>query len=80
MFADLSNLAGAFDPALLVLQALTFLTFFGGLAVFIWYAAQVWRGGRRWPGKVWSVALIFAGLMVIWVGLGFHLLSFGTNY
>jgi hypothetical protein len=40
----------------------------------------VWRGGRRWPGKVWSIALILAALMVIWVGLAFHLLSFGTNY
>jgi CubicO group peptidase (beta-lactamase class C family)/uncharacterized Tic20 family protein len=80
MFADLSNLAGAFDPMLLVMQALTFIVFFGGLAVFVWYAAQVWRDGRRWPGKVWSIALVFAGVMVIWVGLAFHLLSFGTNY
>ncbi len=80
LFADLSNLAGAFDPMILTLQVLTFVVFFGGLAVFLWYLAQVWRGGRRWTAKVWSVALVFAALMVIWVGLAFHLLSFGTNY
>jgi CubicO group peptidase (beta-lactamase class C family) len=80
LFADLSNLAGAFDPLILTLQVLTFLVFFGGLAVFLWYTFQVWRGRRRWPAKVWSIALVFAAVMVIWVGLAFHLLSFGTNY
>nr|WP_295375160.1 serine hydrolase [uncultured Sphingosinicella sp.] len=80
LFADLSNLAGAFDPMILTLQLLSFVVFFGGLAVFVWYLLQVWRGRRRWTAKVWSVALAFAAIMVIWVGFAFHLLSFGTNY
>lgn len=80
MFADLSNLAGALDPALIALQLLTFIVFFGGFAIFAWYALQVWRGRRRWPAKVWSIALVLAGAIVIWLGLAFHLLSFGTNF
>lgn len=80
LFADLANLAGAFDPMILTLQVLTFLVFFGGLAVFLWYTFQVWRGRRRWPAKVWSIALVFAATMMIWVGLAYHLLSFGVNY
>ena len=80
LFSDLSNLAGAFDPLILLIQVLTFIVFFGGLAVFVWYAVQVWRGGRRWWAKAWSVALVLAALVMIWVGFAFHLLDFGTNY
>jgi CubicO group peptidase (beta-lactamase class C family) len=80
LFGDLSNLAGAFDPLTIALQILSFIVFFGGLAVFVWYLLQVWRGGRRWWAKVWSIALVFAAIVVIWVGLAFHLLSLGTNY
>jgi CubicO group peptidase (beta-lactamase class C family)/uncharacterized Tic20 family protein len=80
MFSDLANLSGALDPLVLVLQILSFIVFFGALAVFLWYLWQVWRGKRRWWAKVWSVALVFAASVVIWVGLAFHLLSIGTDY
>jgi CubicO group peptidase (beta-lactamase class C family) len=80
LFDDVSNLFDAFDPIIVLLQILTFITFLGGLAAFVWYAVQVWRGRRRWWAKVWSIALVFAGLVMVWVGLAFHLLSFGTNY
>ena len=80
MFADLANLAGAFDPLTIALQILTFIVFFGSLAIFLWYLVQVWRGKRRWWAKVWSVLLVLAALVMIWLGLAFHLLSLGTNY
>jgi len=80
MFGDLTNLGGAFDAIIVVMQVLTFLVLFGGLAVLVWYLWQVWRGKRRWYAKVWSVALVIAALVVIWVALAFHLLSLGTNY
>ena len=80
LFSDLTNLAGAFDAIIVTLQVLTFLVFFGGLAVFGWYAWQVWRGRRSWKARIWSVALILAALVMIWLGLAFHLLSLGTNY
>ena len=80
MFSDLENLGGAFDPIILVMQVLSFIVFFGGLAIFCWYLWQVWSGKRRWTAKIWSIALVFAGVIVVWVGLAFHLLSIGTNY
>ena len=52
----------------------------GGLAVFVWYLVQVWRGRRSRWAKVWSVLLVLAGIVVVWVGFAFHLLDFGTNY
>lgn len=80
MFSDLENLGGALDPMIVVLQLLSFVVLFGGLAVFGWYAWQVWTGKRRWTAKVWSVALVFAGIVLVWVGLAFHFLKVGTNY
>ena len=80
MFGDLTNLGGAFDVIIVVLQVITFIVFLGGLAVFLWYLWQVWRGKRRWWAKVWSVALVVAGLVMVWVGFAFHLLSLGANY
>ena len=61
MFGDLTNLGGAFDVIIVVVQILTFIVFLGGLAAFGWYLWQVWRGKRRWWAKIWSVALFFAG-------------------
>jgi CubicO group peptidase (beta-lactamase class C family) len=80
LFSDLTRLGGAFDAIILTLQVLTFLVFFGALAVFAWYLWQVWRGKRGWKAKVWSVLLVLAAIVMIWLGFAFHLLSLGTNY
>jgi hypothetical protein len=80
LFGDLANTAGALDALIVGTQVLTFVAFLGGLAAFLWYAWQVWRGKRRWWAKVWSVLLVLAGLVMVWVGFAFHLLSLGTNY
>lgn len=80
LFQDLGNFAGAFDPFLVTLQLITFVVFLGGLAAFGWYAWQVWRGRRRWQAKVWSIALLFSGIVMVWIGVAFQLLSLGTNY
>jgi CubicO group peptidase (beta-lactamase class C family) len=80
LFGDLGNTAGALDAVILGLQVLTFVAFLGGLAAFLWYLWQVWRGNRRWWARVWSVLLVLAGLVMVWIGFAFHLLSLGTNY
>lgn len=80
MFADLTNLGGAFDAITIVLQILTLVIFIGGLAVFAWYLWQVWTGGRRWTAKVWSVLLLLAGIVMVWLAAAYHLFGIGTNY
>lgn len=80
LFSDLTNLAGAFDAIIVTLQILSFVVFLGGLGVFCWYAWQVWIGKRRWSGKVWSILLVLAGIVIVWISFAFHLLSLGTNY
>jgi hypothetical protein len=80
LLGELSRLNSGFDPILYFVQILTFIACFGGLGIFAWDLWQVWRGKRRWTAKVWSVAVLFAGLVLFWVALSFHLLSFGANY
>ncbi|WP_246448797.1 serine hydrolase domain-containing protein [Sphingomonas sabuli] len=80
MFGELENTGGNLDTLVIIVQLLTFVAFLGGLAIFCWYAWQVWTGKRRWTAKVWSLALVFAGIVVVWVGFAFHMLSIGTNY
>lgn len=80
MFGDLTNLGGAFDVIIVILQVLTFLLLFGGLAALVWYLWQVWRGKRRWYAKVWSVLLVLSALVVIWVAAAFNFLSIGAQY
>jgi CubicO group peptidase (beta-lactamase class C family) len=82
MSADLDTLSGnTMDPFLWLLLILSLLVFVGGLAVMLWNLWQVWRGGgRRWPAKVWSVALVIAAAVILWVAVAFNLISFTTSF
>jgi uncharacterized membrane protein len=80
MLGELSRLNSSFDPILYFVQILTIVTLFGGVGIFGWDLWLVWRGKRRWTAKVWSVALLFAALTMLWVGWSFHLVGIGANY
>lgn len=80
MMGDFNNLSPRFDPVILTLEVLSFIAFLGGFAVMLWDAWLVWRGPRGWKAKVWSLFLVFAALIVVWIGFTFHLLSLGTDY
>jgi hypothetical protein len=77
---DTGTLGGRLDPLLTFAQLLSIVAFLGGLVVMLWNLAVVWRGGRRWPAKVWSVALALAAVTVLWVGWVCKLMSIGTDY
>ena len=80
MMGDFNNLSPAFDPLIYTLQILGFVAFLGGLGAVLWDAWLGWRGKRGWKAKVWSLALVFAALIVVWVGFAFNLLSLGASY
>lgn len=79
MLGNLANQAG-FNAILLPLELLSFIVFIGGFLVMLWYAYTAWRSGWRWPGKVWSIVLVLAAGMVLYVGLVFKLIALTTNY
>jgi CubicO group peptidase (beta-lactamase class C family) len=79
MLGDLANQA-SFNAILLPLELLSIVIFIGGFTVMLWYAYTVWANRWRWPGKVWSVLLVIAAGMVLYIALVFKLIALTTNY
>jgi len=79
MLGDLAH-QDSFNAILIPLELLSFIIFIGGFLVTLWYAYTVWRGGLRWPGKVWSILLVIAAGTVLYIGLVFKLIALTTNY
>ena len=84
MFGDLNYLSASFLPVVLTVQVISWITFLGGAAAILWYAATVWRrkGGWKttWKAKVWSLLLVIAAATILWIGFAYKLLGFATNY
>ncbi len=80
MISDLNALGGALDWALYLLQFLTPIAFVGLLGLSLWYGWTVWTGGRKWGAKLWSVLLALSAFLLLYVGLAYHLIGFGTRY
>jgi len=56
------------------------VAFVGGFAAMLFNLWTVWSGKRRWPAKLWSIALVLASLTILWMAVVFKLLNFGLNY
>jgi len=54
--------------------------FIGLCGTALWNLQRVWQGNRGWFAKLWSVLLVLAAFVTLWVTLSFHLISFGTRY
>jgi hypothetical protein len=80
MLSNLDNLSSGTDLFLRILQLLGWVAFVGGFFVLAWNVWVTWRDGRRWPAKLWSIALLLAAAIALWVAVAFSLLSFGVNY
>jgi CubicO group peptidase (beta-lactamase class C family) len=80
MFSDLNKTTAAFDPVLRFAQVFGFVGFFGGFLLALWNLLVVWTGKRRWPAKLWSLALVFATFIILWIAFQFHLIGWGVNY
>ena len=51
---------GAFDWLVLLLHVFGTIAVFAGLALALWHLSVVWKANKRWLGKIWAVALVFA--------------------
>ena len=68
------------DGPLILLRLLSGLFFVGGAVIGLWNAVSVIRSERRRLAKFWSVVLALAFLIVLYVGLIFHLIGYSANY
>jgi CubicO group peptidase (beta-lactamase class C family) len=68
------------DAALWLLEIVGTVGFVGLCGAALWNLPRVWQGDRGWFAKLWSVLLVLAALVTLYVILAFHLISFGTRY
>lgn len=79
-FADLKMLGGPLDWLLWLAQLLTPIALFGLLALAAWNLWQAWTVKRGWLSKSWSILLLLAAAVLLWVAIGYNLIGFGTSY
>jgi len=75
-----SYLAGGIDPWFWLLQILGAVAFVGGVPIAAWNTWAAWQGPRAWTGKLWSVLLLLAAVMVLYFAITFGLLAMTVNY
>jgi CubicO group peptidase (beta-lactamase class C family) len=80
ILTETSNLSSKLDLLFWLAEIFGAIVFIGGLVAMLWNLKAVWTGKRRWPAKVWSIALTISALIVVWIGFAFKLIHFGTNY
>lgn len=79
-FTSLDGLSGTYDWLLLTAQILTPIALVGLMAFAAWDLRLAWKERRGWFSKLWSLLLLFASIILLWVALGFNLIGFGTHY
>ncbi|HEY2464744.1 MAG TPA: serine hydrolase domain-containing protein [Steroidobacteraceae bacterium] len=79
LFVSLESAANL-DAPLWILQIAGTAAFIGLCVTAVWNLLRVWQGNRSWFAKLWSVLLVLAALVTLWVTFGFHLISFGVRY
>ncbi|MGL3822712.1 serine hydrolase domain-containing protein [Sphingopyxis sp. R3-92] len=80
LVGDFSSLSGELDWALITLQIVTPVILLGLLISAIWNVWHVWKGKPGRFARVWSIVLLLAAVMLLWVGVGFHLIGFDTRF
>lgn len=80
MLNDLELMTPSLDPWLLVLHILGTLGVFAGFALALWHLWVVWTSKRKWLVKVWSVVLVLATAVLLWLAIAFHLVGLSVDY
>jgi hypothetical protein len=51
-----------------------------GFAVMIWNAWLAWRAPASWQARTWSLLLVFAAAIPLWIAIVFGLLAFTVKF
>ncbi len=70
----------AMDGVIVALRLLVLVGCVVGVVIGIWNAAAVLRSDRRKLAKLWSVMLAISFLVVLYVGIVFHVFGYTANY
>ncbi|WP_260597778.1 serine hydrolase domain-containing protein [Sphingomonas endolithica] len=80
LFGDISTMTASADLWLWSIQILGAIVFVGAVGIAAWNAWLTWRDGRRWTRKVWSVLVLLATVIVLYVASTYSLLTMTVNY
>ena len=78
--ASATLLTSVSDPWLWLLKVAGLIIFPGALGVAAWNAWLTWRDGRRWTRKLWSLLILLATFILLYVAIGFHLVTPSVSY
>lgn len=73
-------LAGGRDGIFMGLQVTSAIVLFGMVGIAAWNAWASWRGRRPLLRRLWSVLILLAALLVLYVALRFNLMAMTVNY
>ncbi len=79
-FSNLEMLSSKSNGIVWLLQIAGAVVFVGAVGIAAWNVWLTWRDGRRWTGKLWSVLVLFATLIVLYVAMAFGLIAMTANY
>lgn len=68
------------DGLIIALRLLALVGCVAGAVIGLWNAALVLRSDRRKLAKLWSVVLAMSFLIVLYVGIVFHVFGYTANY
>ncbi len=80
VLAPLTIVAGKIDGLVWLLELAGTVGSVGLLIVAIWALQRSWSHPRTSLTTAWRALMAVAALMVLWVMLAFHLISFGTRF
>ena len=80
LFGNYNLLTDASNVPMMLLQIATAIITVGAVGIAAWNAWLTWRDGRRWPRKLWSVMILLATLVGLYVALEFNLMALSVNY
>lgn len=80
LFESVSRLNKSSDLLLWLLQIGGAIVFIGAVIVSAWNVRLTFTDGRRWTRKLWSVLILLATLLILYVAFTFGLLSMSVNY
>ena len=79
-FSNLDMLGRSNDWLVWLLQLLGAIVFYGAVVIMAWNAWQTWRDGRGWARRGWSVLMLLASLVLVYVAETFGLLAMTASY
>ncbi|MGH8249241.1 MAG: serine hydrolase [Steroidobacteraceae bacterium] len=80
MLESIELMTPSLDPWLLVLHILGTIALFAGLALAVWHLWVVWTSRRKWLAKLWSVVLVLATAVLVWLAIAYHLVGLSVDY